>query len=252
MIPSFRTTYNQLSRRLLSKRARVYHYTWGVLSINSDNPGHYDANTATWEEVSDPEHALAEVERVYREFNSTPRIRLTEYTTPETLSAFLQERDYKPYPEQPQEARIMRWTHTPIDLPSLHPSVRIRPATLDDLDDVVQVIFREDNLVDDWSRNYVAYGLHDPRITYFLAVVEEQPAAVVALGQTQSLGMIDDVATLPDYRGQGLAKALLQTAQHHATTDLMLEVVAENAQRIYERANFTVAGTIRESRWIPC
>jgi GNAT superfamily N-acetyltransferase len=252
MIPSYRATYNQLSRRLLSKRARVYHYTWGVLSINSDNPGHYDANTATWEDVPDPERALAEVERVYREFNITPRIRLTEYSKPNTLATFLESRQYVNYFGHEQESRIMRWSHTPIDVPVVPPSVQIRRATPDDVHTVVRVIFEAENLVDDWSRNYVTYGLYDPRITYFMALVDTQPAAVVALGQTKTLGMIDDVATLPAYRGQGLARYLLQTAQHHAATDLMLEVVEANAQRIYERAGFAVEGTIRESRWVPC
>lgn len=252
MIPSYRAAYNQLTRQLSSKRARVYYYTWGVLAINSDNADHYDSNLATWEEVESPETALAEVERTYREYGITPRIRLTEYSHPSTLADFLRSRDYTNINEEDSAARIMQWRHTVVPLPSLPEAVKVRSATLNDVDAIAKIQFEDGDILGEWAYRYLTYGLNDPRITYFLAEVEGIPAAVLALGQTKSLALIDDVTTLAAYRGRGLAGFLLQYAQHYAKSDILLEVISENAQRLYERVGFEVVGTIMDSRWIPC
>lgn len=250
MIPPFRTTFNRLTHQLLSKRSRLYYYTWGVLAINPENPDHYDSNLATWETVEHPNNALAEVERVYGEFGMTPRIRLTEYSTPATLADFLRAHHYINTNEADASARIMHWKHTLVALPPPPPDVTIRKATLEDVEVVAKIQFDE-SILGEWAYRYLTYGLRDSRVTYFLAEVEGVPAATLALGQTKNLALIDDVTTAPDYRGRGLAGYLLQYAQHHATSDIMLEVIMDNAQRIYERRGFEVVGTILDSRWIP-
>jgi GNAT superfamily N-acetyltransferase len=250
MIPPFRTTFNRVTRELLSKRSRTYYYTWGVLSINPENPHHYDSNLATWEEVEKPEIALAEVERVYGDYGVTPRIRLTEYSTPDTLSDFLHECDYININEEETSSRIMRWTHAPVTPAPLPDGVTIRKANLEDLESLVRIQFEENNLMGDWAYRYLTYGLTDPRISYFLAEVEKVPVATVALGQTKTMALIDDVSTLSAYRGRGLAGLLMGYAQQHSRHDIMLEVITDNAQRVYERVGFKVAGTIMDSRWV--
>lgn len=250
MIPPFRTTFNRLTRQLLSKRSRLYYYTWGALAMNAENPDHYDSNIATWENVEHPENTLTEVERVYREFGMTPRIRLTEYSTPDTLADFLRHHNYININEEDASARIMRWKHTPTALPALPPEVTIRKATPEDVEGIAHIQF-DTSILGEWAYRYLTYGLHDKRITYFLAEVEGVPAATLALGQTKTLALIDDVTTAFDYRGRGLAGWLLQYAEHYATSDIMLEVIMENAQRLYERHGFEVVGTILDSRWVP-
>lgn len=223
---------------------------WGHLAVNPENPGHYDANIATWETVEQPETALIEVERTYREFEMTPRIRLTEYSTPPTLSSFLTENGYVNSNAETATASIMRWSHSAVERPQLPSGVTIREATIQDVEVLAQIQYEPD-ILGEWAYRYLTYGILDPRITYYMAEVESVPAATLALGQTKTLTLIDDVTTAPQYWGQGLAGWLLQHAQHQARSDIMLEVIMENARRIYERRGFEVVGTIVDSRWVP-
>jgi mycothiol synthase len=64
---------------------------------------------------------------------------------------------------------------------------------------------------DDWIRSRSSSGLSD-RSLWWLATVDGEPAAALIGRRMGGLGWIEEVGTLPAYRGRGLARALLVAA----------------------------------------
>ena len=75
-------------------------------------------------------------------------------------------------------------------------------------------------------------------------------AAIQGLKHNDSLGAIQNVAVLPDFRGRGLGHALVQKSLHGFRTaglqSVTLEVTAGNtpAVRLYEKLGFRTAKTV--------
>lgn len=111
-----------------------------------------------------------------------------------------------------------------------------------------------------WQINTAAYGGNSPwTVTEFLTdlqqkhshyLLEEKAAPVAFLGFHQVLDEIEitNVATLPDYKRQGLAKSLFNRLFEYADKEnvqqIFLEVRASNlaARRLYEKMHFQVIG----------
>jgi mycothiol synthase len=64
---------------------------------------------------------------------------------------------------------------------------------------------------DDWIRSRSSSGLSD-RSLWWLATVDGEPAAALIGRRIGDLGWVEEVGTLPAYRGRGLARALLVVA----------------------------------------
>jgi mycothiol synthase len=93
---------------------------------------------------------------------------------------------------------------------------------------------------DEWIRFRSSTALSD-RSLWWLATVDGEPAAALLGRRLGDLGWIEEVGTLPAYRGRGLAKALLLLAfeefRRRGFADVGLGVDATNptgAVRLYE------------------
>ena len=93
----------------------------------------------------------------------------------------------------------------------------------------------------------------DPRVTPFLARVDGRPAARCLLFSHGGLGRVECVRTLSQYRGRGLAAAVVRAAVRAslAAGDGLTYLYAEQggaAQRLYQRLGFrTVAAGVMRS-----
>jgi len=82
---------------------------------------------------------------------------------------------------------------------------------------------------------------------YFAAKVDGKLVAHAELYSEDGVGQVEDVFTLPDYRGQGLARALVlrgAAASHAAGNDLTFLVADADdwPQRLYEKLGFETVG----------
>jgi ribosomal protein S18 acetylase RimI-like enzyme len=104
---------------------------------------------------------------------------------------------------------------------------------------------------DEWIRSRSSSGLSD-RTLWWLATVDGEPAAALIGRRMGDLGWIEEVGTLPAYRGRGLARALLLMAfeefRRLGFAEVGLGVDATNptgAVRLYESIG------MRQSRTMP-
>lgn len=128
------------------------------------------------------------------------------------------------------------------------PPCRIRPASLDDLPaiEALEALFPVDRM----SRRNLRWALTRARATF---VVAERERHVVGYGLNFYRagcrhGRVYSIITHPDYRGQGIAEALLaaleRDARQHGLQHMQLEVQTTNRPAIgfYEKHGYTACG----------
>ena len=128
-------------------------------------------------------------------------------------------------------------------------AVRIRPATIDDLD-AIMAIERASFPTDAWSEAMMAEELRSPHGAY---VVVEQAGRIIGYAGLRALagardGDIQTIALSADARGRGQGRALLRhlidEAARRRVRELFLEVRADNpmARRLYASEGFHEIG----------
>ncbi len=85
--------------------------------------------------------------------------------------------------------------------------------------------------------------LDEPRLEVLLGRIEGRPAGAISLVNLGDVGVIDDIATLPPYRGRGVAATLLDRAIELARRSVLKHVILEcqpdnPATRLYEAMGF--------------
>ena len=81
---------------------------------------------------------------------------------------------------------------------------------------------------------------------YLLALVDGIPAGILSASLSLYDGELLNIAVLPDFRGKGVAQALLEAlyTAMQGLSELFLEVAESNlpAQRLYEKNGFSAVG----------
>jgi GNAT superfamily N-acetyltransferase len=141
--------------------------------------------------------------------------------------------------------------------------MRIRVAHPEDLDAVVRLLaaqFREHDIVLDVSelQEGVRGLIVDPGRGAVILAGEPEPIGVAVLAYTWTLehgglvAWLDELFVVPEYRGQGIGRALLVRAMGVATdkgcraVDLEVDVDHSRAERLYQREGFTA---LHRKRW---
>lgn len=218
--------------------------TWGYLTYNPHNTNHWTSNKAIWRYPGDDDSILAEIEEFYHSRQLTARVEADRaVVNAATLQARGWEGDWSRY-------RIMHWPYVPQPHPTPPAGFTLNTATPDDVVELAQAAEDGTDWGYDWKITSLRYLLSHPTVTYYVARDSDTIAALLATFQHDGVALVDDVATRPAYRQRGLAAALLALAQAESPCDLYLEVEADNAQRIYERADFRVVATTEQGDWI--
>ena len=127
-------------------------------------------------------------------------------------------------------------------------SVRLRRASLDDLD-AIMAIETSVFVTDAWSREGMAHELGSPDGWYLVATPDGDDTRIVGYSGLMALPGAPDadvqtIAVLPDARRAGLGRALMgqmiAEARRRGVREVFLEVRADNpgAQRLYESLGF--------------
>jgi len=99
-----------------------------------------------------------------------------------------------------------------------------------------------------WSESGLIEELDNPLSHFLTAVAENEPAGYIGVQEVAGEGYITNIAVLPEYRRQGIARALLEAAEAGAgergCAFLTLEVRASNqaAAALYGKMGYTVTG----------
>lgn len=95
-----------------------------------------------------------------------------------------------------------------------------------------------------WSREDIAAQIDCPTSHFFVAVVSGKVAGYMGLQIFSGEGYVTNVAVLPQYRGQGIAKALISKQFENEMDFITLEVRESNTPAIslYEKTGFEKIG----------
>lgn len=95
-----------------------------------------------------------------------------------------------------------------------------------------------------WSREDIATQIDCPTSHFLVAVVSGKVAGYMGLQIFSGEGYVTNVAVLPQYRGQGIAKALVSKQFENEMDFITLEVRESNTPAIslYEKTGFEKIG----------
>ena len=132
---------------------------------------------------------------------------------------------------------------------SMYTIQRMRPDV--DLEAVLEV--EAASFINPWTPDMFAWDLRNPQIShiYVLRAGEERVAAYCSCWLVDHEWHINNLAVRPEWRGQGLARALLDHVLKEASSlgayRARLEIRRSNdiARRLYEGMGFAVVGTRR-------
>jgi len=96
-----------------------------------------------------------------------------------------------------------------------------------------------------WSEGSINDALNNPNSHFYLAYVDGKPAGYMGLQIFSGEGYVTNVATLPEYRRRGIAKALINKALENEMEFITLEVRESNipAINLYSSFGFEKVGT---------
>lgn len=238
----------QLQIAFLALYAQVRQRPWGLLVYNLKNPHHYEANSARYVRTDEAAPAIAEIVRFYRTRRLTPRVIVDSATEP---AGFLRQLEDHGFESTLSDFRLMIWQGE--QMPAAPVEAEIRRAGPGDVEAIVAIEAEDAPWSgDEWLRRRTRTLLAAPAARYYIAWVDGAPAATAMCFQTERAGLIESVATRPAFRRRGLASALIAQIQADASTPLLLDVEADDAERIYTRRGFVVAAAAPEwTCWLP-
>jgi GNAT superfamily N-acetyltransferase len=240
----------QLQLAFLRLYTRVRERPWGLLLYNTENPNYYEANGARYIRTDDPDGTIKEIIAFYRSRRLTPRVIADQATEPANFHTHLEDHGFEC---SHVNFHIMTWQGERPSLPTLPDGVTIRRATLADVEPIVAIEADDAPWSSfEWLRRRTQTLLAAPSVHYYIAWVEDQPAATAMCFQTEERGLIEGVVTRPPFRRRGLASAIIQQIQFDSGTPLLLEVDDDGAERIYARCGFVLAADAPEwQAWLP-
>lgn len=240
-----------LQLEFLKLYTQVRQRPWGLLLYNLENPDYHEANGARYVRCGEDASAVIdEIVRFYRTRKLTPRVIVDPQTEP---ADFRQRLEAKGFESSANDFRVMRWQGEPPPPPTLPAGVKLAVATPQDVEAIVQIEADDSPWSGtEWLRRRTRTLIAKPTVRYYVIWVDGVPAATAMCFWTDKLGFIESVATRPAYRRRGLAAAIIQQMQVETSTPLMLDVEADNAERVYARRGFErVAAAPEWSCWLP-
>lgn len=240
----------ELDIALARIHSQVEQRAWGLLYANPANPDHHDSNSARCIRAEQPDEAITQLTAFYRGLGLTPRAKVDDLTVPHDFVVRLAARGYISIATV---LRVMTWAGTPPARPSLPAGMSIIRAGPEDLVEAARVQAEGFGTVDNgWIAGFLRVELSHPAVRCYLAYVDGVAVASLSAFDAQPISLVSNVTTVPDFRGRGLATALVTLAQAESSGPLLLEVVEENAERIYRRAGFETRGELHQtSCWLP-
>lgn len=222
--------------------SRMERTAWGYLFVNEDNPLHYDANHAHLsQEVLDPskaEHIVAEVVDFFEPKGIFPRFYLYQ---PAMQQALLDELVKQGFKTESLPSPIQLWQG---QLAQTKPrtDVEIEPVTRENYEDCLLVESVPELGGREIREKAFALEFDHPAFQHFLLRVNGEPASTLCLLHAGPIVRVENVATLPAFRGQGLIGHLIRHAQEKFLSSgggqLWVCPINERVEKVYSRYGF--------------
>lgn len=118
----------------------------------------------------------------------------------------------------------------------------IKIATKDNINDIAKI--ERACFSTPWSEKSIEESLNNPSSHFYVAYINDEVAGYMGVQIFSGEGYVTNVATLPEFRRNGIAKALIARALENNMEFLTLEVRESNAPaiKLYEGFGFKVVG----------
>jgi len=230
---------------LICHCANLVKTSFAHLFYSDTNKSSHDCNHAVISDFSDPETTLAVIEAFYYSKAVTPRIFFGGFENErELLTPTLEKRGWT---IEIIDRKLMFWGGGE---PKEYTSPALQITHKENFDDeIYNLFFAHDG--GDWcalaTRDCMNYGSIDVFVgrEKIGALSGEQSAASVSIEHDKitDLALVQDVFTLPQFRGKGYARAMMSAAMryqlgHYNNKDIYLWVENPIAMRVYEDIGF--------------
>lgn len=120
--------------------------------------------------------------------------------------------------------------------------MKIRIATKDDIADILHI--EQTCFSTPWTEQGIAESIDNANTYLYIAIIDGKTAGYMGVQIFSGEGYVTNIATLPEYRKQGVAKALITEVLKHDMEFLTLEVRESNipAINLYKSFGFTEVG----------
>ena len=220
---------------------------WGVLFANSENPLHYDSNHAELSKATSRElpQVVGEIEKFYKAMNIVPRIYVNQFSSPPDIRAFLAMAGYNLFVDP---YRVMLWDNIS-ETPPMRPGITVEKVGVHNRAEALRILVGETP----WGTPEIITKVFErefdhPEVQYYLVRKDGTPAATGFLFYQGDMARVENFRTLPEFRKQGCATALI----HHMQQEFALrggrglyllasDVVAES---LYRKCGFKDMGLV--------
>jgi len=119
---------------------------------------------------------------------------------------------------------------------------KIIDATLNDVADIVKI--EQACFATPWTEQGIRESIENENTRLYLALINGEAAGYMGVQIFSGEGYVTNVATLPEYRRQGVARALIERALQNEMEFLTLEVRESNfaAISLYQKLGFERVG----------
>lgn len=221
---------------------------WGRMYYNTEAPDHIDANHAEGlnSAVRNFDKVLEEIEAFYQGLGLIPRLRFNQFNYSVALQERLKQRGYV---IRPSHYKVMLWNNIPLP-PEISPGITVENVGPHNEVEALRIFMGERSWgsPETMAEVYARERAH-PHILHFLVRRNQVPAAAGLLFFDGGLGKVDNVRTLPNYREQGCAAAIIKHIQAEITgrggRGLYL-MAGEIISGLYAKLGFMDLGRIQE------
>ena len=221
---------------------------WGRMFYNPQNPEHLDSNHAEGLNTTpgNLSMVLDELEAFYRLHDLLPTIRVNQFDSPKNIEAELIRRGYT---VRPASYRKMLWDNIP-SIPVMRPGLTVERVEAHNRAEALHILSGEKS----WGTPEIlakvfAREFDHPEVQYYLVRKDAMPAAIGFLFYQGVLARVENIRTLPSYRGQGCAAALIKHMQSEFTfrggRGLYL-LAGDAVMGLYEKCGFADMGEVEE------
>jgi len=221
---------------------------WGHLFRNEENPNHYDANHAHISApIADSKQAAAIVEEIipyFAEKGIHPRLYLYD---PPHQQVLVEELVRQGFHTEQLPAPIQLWRGQFADVRQVS-GIVIEPVAEANCGDCLTVESVPELGGKEVREKALARELAHPAFRHFLLRMDGQPASALCLLRAGDVMRIENVATLPEYRGRGLIGHLIRHAQEQflqtGGSQLWVCPINERVEQVYGRSGFVTVGVL--------
>ncbi|WP_232697685.1 GNAT family N-acetyltransferase [Brevibacillus daliensis] len=217
---------------------------WGAIFCNESNPSFYDANHAEiMAPVTNAEEVVREVISFFESRQIIPRFYIYH---PEQCADLLGSLSSRHFTFEEFEDRLLVWnglvTIQPPDM-----SVEIERVITENEQAACQVISGTPELgSEDMRKIAFAAERSNPVYSHYLLRYEGEPASCACLIRSEDAISLENVATLPAFRGKGLIRHLISYMQQEVAkqgiNSFFVSPINERVGRVYEKCGFEPIG----------